>query len=128
MAKAITDIFGLSERLKDLMAFDRDDRGLIDKLLEEFSENIVVAAGKGDVALAIANIAESFIGDIGDCQEVVHKLLQDDEIDFDRILNEFRDVDWDGTGYSYETLEITILEILDSEECVELVQGVLNNV
>lgn len=118
MTKAIIDIYGFTQEIQRQFGCDRE---VIEQLCDRFSENVVVAADRGDVAIAIVNIAGESIT-IEDHEEVADKLLDDPEVNFNRIIDEFRDVDWDSTGYSYETLVSTILGIWDEEECVAIVQ------
>ena len=120
MAKAITDIFGLSERLKDLMAFDGDDRVLIDNLLEEFSENIVVAADSHAIATQIVEIARKYTEEGGwGCPDL---LEESPDIDFNRILDLYRDTDQDEVGYTYEAMKDAIFQVYTDSECVHFVQ------
>lgn len=123
MAKVITDVWGFAHAIQRQFGCDRET---LEQLVERFSENVVIAAERSDAAIAIVNIAGNQI-DIDDHHETAGKLLEDPNIDFNRIIDEFRDVDWDSTGYSYETLVSTILEIWDEKECVAIVQRSLQN-
>jgi hypothetical protein len=118
MAKAITDICGLAQELQRQFGGDLLDIGAV---CDRFSENVVIAADSYAVAVDIVNIAGENIT-IEDHWTMAGKLLEDEGVAFDAILDKYRDTDQDSVGYTYRALTEAVLNVYSKSDCVEIVR------
>jgi hypothetical protein len=50
------------------------------------------------------------------------KLLEDEGVAFDAILDKYRDTDQDSVGYTYRALTEAVLNVYSKSDCVEIVR------
>lgn len=122
MAKVITDIHGFLGAISDYL-WD-DDREILEQLVERFSENVVIAGDRYAVAVNIVDIAGETIT-ISDHYAIADKLLEDKNIDFDAIIDKYRDTDQDSVGYTYQALREAVLQVYTESQCVYFTQKML---
>lgn len=117
MAKAITNIYGFAQEIQRQFGCDRQ---VIEALCDRFSENVVIAGDSYAVATHIIFVAERAGYDIYWANP--EDILEDTSIEFDKILDKFRENDLDGAGYSYFTIEESIKQVYTPEQCYEIVK------
>ena len=116
MAKVITDIYGFAQAIQRQFGCDRE---VIEQLCDRFSENVVIAGDSYAVATHIIRVAEKAGYAIAWANPV--NITEDETVDFDKILDDFRENDLDGAGYSYFTIEESIKQVYTPEQCYEIV-------
>lgn len=124
MAKVITDIHGFLEAVSDYL-WD-DDREILEQLVERFSENVVIAADRYAVADAMCRIATEeacMVEGWGDRD----LLLEDPDIEWDRLIDECRDIDQEQVGYTYEAIKEAVKRIYTPSQCEEFVYRLMSN-
>lgn len=99
MAKVITDIYGFAQEIQRQFGCDRQ---VIEALCDRFSENVVIAVDKESVAEAIRRISFNWAGRKG--WGNIDSLLEDRNIDWNRLIDECRDIDQEQVGYTYEAI------------------------
>jgi hypothetical protein len=120
MAKAIRDIYGFTQALLEHLGGLHSDRAAIEAVCDRFSENVVIAADSHAVAVQIAAIANEYTGEEGwACPDL---LEESPDIDFNRILDKYRDTDQDEVGYTYEALREAVLRVYTESQCVYFTQ------
>ena len=118
MAKVITDIYGFAQEIQRQFGCDRQ---VIEALCDRFSENVVIAAVRFDVAMAIIHIGNGGMSS-GDALQA-QPISEQSDIDFDRILDRYQGTDWVDVGYTYEALKDAVLRVYTEEQCRAIVQG-----
>lgn len=114
--KVITDVYGFAQEIQRQFGCDRE---VIEQLCDRFSENVVIAGDSYAVATHIIFVAERAGYDIYWANP--EDILEDTSIEFDKILDKFRESDLDGAGYSYFTIEESIKQVYTPEQCYEIV-------
>lgn len=117
MSKVITDTLGFAHEIQRRFGCDRE---VLEQLIERFSENVVIAGDRYAVATHIIFVAERAGFDIYWANP--DDILEDSTIEFDKILDHFRESDLDGAGYSYFTIEESIKAVYTPEQCHEIVK------
>ena len=117
MAKVITNTYEFAQAIQRQFGCDRE---VIEQLVERFSENVVIAVDKESVAEAMRRIATEEAGMVegwGDTD----LLLEDPDIEWDRLIDECRDIDQDEVGFTYEAIEEAVEHIYSPSQCEEFV-------
>jgi hypothetical protein len=117
MTKVITDVHGFAQAIQRQFGCDRE---VIEQLCDRFSENVVIAGDSHAVAVQIAAIADEYTGEEGwACPDL---LEESHDIDFNLILDKYRDTDQDEVGYTYEALKEAVLQVYTESQCVYFMQ------
>lgn len=108
MAKVITNTYEFAQAIQRQFGCDRE---ILEQLVERFSENVVIAGDRFAVAHQITEIAG-----FGDPKLVI----EDPNIDWDELIDEYADTDQAEVGYTYDSLEEAIPKFYTKEECQEI--------
>jgi len=117
MVKVITDVWGFVHAIQRQFGCDRE---ILEQLVERFSENVVIAADRYAVADAMCRIVTEeacMVEGWGDRD----LLLEDPDIEWDRLIDECRDVDQEQVGYTYEAIKEAVKRIYTPSQCEEFV-------
>ena len=123
MAKVITDIYGFAQEIQRQFGCDRQ---VIEALCDRFSENVVIAVDSESVAEAMRRIAGKEAG-MGEAWGDTDLLLKDPDIDWDRLIDECRDIDQDEVGYTYEAIGEAVERIYTPSQCQEFAERSRNH-
>ena len=122
MAKVITDIYGFAQEIQRQFGCDRE---VIEALCDRFSENVVIAVDKESVAEAIRRISFNWAGRKG--WGNIDSLLEDRNIDWNRLIDECRDIDQEQVGYTYEAIGEAVERIYTPSQCQEFAERSRNH-
>ena len=122
MAKVITDIYGFAQEIQRQFGCDRQ---VIEALCDRFSENVVIAVDKESVAEAIRRISFNWAGRKG--WGNIDSLLEDRNIDWNRLIDECRDIDQEQVGYTYEAIGEAVERIYTPSQCQEFAERSRNH-
>ena len=122
MAKVITNIYGFAQEIQRQFGCDRQ---VIEALCDRFSENVVIAVDKESVAEAIRRISFNWAGRKG--WGNIDSLLEDRNIDWNRLIDECRDIDQEQVGYTYEAIGEAVERIYTPSQCQEFAERSRNH-
>ena len=122
MAKVITNIYGFAQEIQRQFGCDRE---VIEALCDRFSENVVIAVDKESVAEAIRRISFNWAGRKG--WGNIDSLLEDRNIDWNRLIDECRDIDQEQVGYTYEAIGEAVERIYTPSQCQEFAERSRNH-
>ena len=122
MAKVITDIYGFAQEIQRQFGCDRQ---VIEALCDRFSENVVIAVDKESVAEAMRRVSFNWAGRKG--WGNIDSLLEDRNIDWNRLIDECRDIDQEQVGYTYEAIGEAVERIYTPSQCQEFAERSRNH-
>lgn len=117
MAKVITDTWGFVHAIQRQFGCDRE---ILEQLVERFSENVVIAGDRYAVAVHIIRVAKKAGYNFASTDP--SDITEDETVKFDEIIDDFRENDLDGAGYTYFTIEESIKQVYTPEQCYEIVK------